>query len=345
MDRVVVIGGAGFIGRVLTALLVRSGHDVSVVSRSVGSRVEEPGIRYSRGESSDANRMTELIEGAACVYDLSMSLGDKWEDYERDYIGGTRNIARACLKHGVSRLIYTSSTSALYLGSGKRFDESDGYDSQPLKRGFYSRGKIEAERVLMQMHAAEKLPAVIVRPAIVLGLGGALVHGAFGDIVSEVRILGVGSGKHPLPCVLVNDVAEALFRAKDANGIEGMAFNLAGDVRPTALEYVEELRRRAKRNFRYYPRSIWNIALVENLRWVGKAVGRKPGNVCLSMREIRSGTMCSFIDCSLAKRVLGWKPVSDREEFFHKAIDPHIPPFHPTDLRLLPSFRAVYTGG
>ena len=341
MDKVVVIGGAGFIGRALTALLVQAGNAVSVVSRSVGARREQPGIRYFRGEVADANRMMELIEGAKCVYDLSMSLGAKWEDYERDYIGGIRNVASACLKQGVSRLVFTSTTSALYLGSGKKLDEKDGHDSQPLKRGFYGRGKIEAERALLQLHQTKKLPAVIFRPAIVLGPGGALVHGALGETVSEIGILGFGSGRHPLPCVLVSDVASALFLAKEATGIDGMTFNLAGDVRPTALEYVEELRRRGKRNFRFYPRSVWSIALAEHLRWAIKALAGKPDNVCSSFREIRSATMSSFIDCSLAKQVLGWTPVSDREEFFRKAVDPHLEPFHSTDLRLLPSFRAA----
>ena len=264
-----------------------------------------------------------------------MSLSTKWEDYERDYIGGTRNVATACLEHGVTRLIYTSSISALYLGTGQSVDERMGHDSQRLKRGFYGRGKIEAERVLMDLHATKKLPVVITRPAVVVGPGGALVHGALGDPVSELFMLGFGSGNHPLPWVLVGDVADALFSAKDVPGIEGISFNLAGDVRPTANEYFEELRRRTRRNYRFIPRPVWKIGLSDRFRWALKLLIRKPDNVCEPYRDYKSLQMSSSLDCSLAKQKLGWQPVADREEFYRQVIDSHLKPIHSGDLRLL----------
>lgn len=334
MEKVVIIGGAGFIGRALTSLFVDAGYAVTVVSRSAGKRASSAGMQYASGEVADAKRMLDIIEGATYVCDLSMSLGSTWADYERDYIGGARNVGTACVKHGVKRLLYTSSISALYLGTGRPVTESDGHDPKPSQRGFYGRGKAEAERALMQLHASEKLPVVIFRPGVVLGPGGMAVHGALGDIMSEICIMGFGPGTHPLPCVLVDDVANAIFTARDVPGIDGTTFNLAGDVRPTAAEFVEELRIRTKRNFRFYPRSIWKVALAEYTRWALKAIMRKPGNVLGSSRDTKSMSMSSFLDCSRAKQLLSWKPVTDRDEFFRQAIDIHIPPFHPGDLRL-----------
>lgn len=333
-DKVVVIGGAGFIGRALTSLFVDAGYLVTVVSRSSGTRAGSPGLQYASGEVADAPRMLEIIEGATYVCDLSMSMGLTWEDYERDYIGGARNVGNACLKHGVKRLLYTSSISALYLGSGRRVTEEDGHDPEPLQRGFYGRGKIEAERVLMQLHASGKLPVVIFRPGIVLGSGGMLVHGALGDAMSETSILGFGPGTYPLPCVMVEDVARAIFTARDVPGLDGTTFNLAGDVRPTAAEFVDQIRLRTRRNFRFYPRSTWRIGLAERSRWFLKAMMRKPGNVLAMSRDLQSTTMSSFLDCSRAKQLLGWKPLADRDEFFRRTIDVHLAPIHPGDLRL-----------
>jgi len=339
LDKVVVIGGAGFIGQTITRRLVDHGYDVTVVSRSAGSGSKLPGVQYSRGEVADAARMMQIIEGARYVYDLSMSLSTTWAGYERDYVGGARNVGAACLAHGVSRLIYTSSISAIYLGTGRPVNEQAGHDSKPLSRGFYGRGKIEAERVFLRLHAEKKLPVVITRPGLVVGPGGSLVHGALGDPVSELFVLGFGPGTYPLPFVLVDDVAAALFAAKDAPGIDGMSFNLAGDVRPTAKEYIEEVRRRTLRNYRFIPRSVRTIGLDGRLRWAIKLLIGKTDNVCEPYRDYKSLEMSSPLDCSLAKEKLGWKPVSSRDEFFRQAIDSHLQPIYPGDLRLQETSR------
>ena len=275
-----------------------------------------------------------MIEGALYVCDLSMGGGATWADFERDYIGGAANVAQACLQHGVRRLLYTSSIAALFLGSGKPVDEEDGCDPLPLKRGFYGRAKIGAERALLNLHASHNLPVVIFRPGVVVGPGGMLVHGALGDSSSETSIVGYGRGTHPLPWVLVEDVASAMFLARNVPGIEGKAFNLAGDVRPTAVEFIAELRRRSRRNFRFIPRAIWKMALAEYSRWGLKALMHKPGNVLVGMRDTRQLQFSSFLVNSQAKALLGWKPVSDSEEFYRQTIDCHLPPLHPGDLRL-----------
>ena len=333
MDNVVVIGGAGFIGKALVAQLTKTDVSVLVVSRSAGRRPNTPSVQYRSGDVTDAGSMLELLKGATVVYDLSTNLGATWEECERYCVGGARNVAQACLKHGVTRLIYTSTISALYMGAGGTMDETAGPDPEPLKRGFYPRSKIFAERLLLEMHAKQGLPVVIFRPGIVLGVGGALVHGALGDRPSPTSITGYGNGKNRLPCVLVEDVASALVLAKDAPAIEGLTFNLAGDVRPTAAEYVALLRERTKRNFRFHSRSVWSMGLAEWSRWALKALARKSDNSAVPYRDTKSVAMATDLDCSLAKRLLGWKPVADRDEFIRRAIDYHVRPILPGDLR------------
>jgi len=334
VDKVLVIGGRGFIGNALVNTLLEHGDDVTVVSRSSSGVSSSLRLRYARADVADAEGVMRAVEGHDVVYDLSMSMGSKWEDYERDYIGGSTNVARACLRHKVRRLIYTSSISALFMGGGGVLRDADGHDPHPEKRGFYGRAKVEAERVLMRFHASDKLPVVIFRPGIVLGTGGWLVHPALGEKVNETRILGFGDGKSPLPCVLVEDVASALYLAKDAPGIDGKSFNLAGDIRPTALEYVRILRDLTRRNIRYFPRSVMRMGLAENSRYYIKKAFGKPDNVLQPVRDAESLTMSAQLDCSEAKRLLGWRPVSDRTEFIARALGCHVEPLHPGDLRL-----------
>jgi nucleoside-diphosphate-sugar epimerase len=338
-DNVVVIGGAGFIGARLTQFLLDQGNNVVVTSRSAGKKQSDnPRLTYRSAGISDTAELSELIDGANIVYDLASSFGATWEEHRREAVDGPINVARACLKHGVRRLIYTSSTSALFLAGNRTITEEAGHDSKPETRTGYSRGKIEAEIALMKLHATGKLPLVICRPAVVLGRGGMLVHGAFGDVPSgsDVCILGFGSGKTPLPCVLVDDVARALLLAKDAPGIDGMAFNLAGDVRPSVRQYVQWIREATHRNFRFYSRPVWFLQAGELARWGLKALARKPNNKLGPLRELGSATMSAPLDCSLAKRLLGWKPVSDENEFRKEALLSNIPPLPPGDIRLEP---------
>jgi nucleoside-diphosphate-sugar epimerase len=333
-DEVVVFGGAGFIGRHLTAQLLEAGCGVTVVSRTAGLGMrQEPGLRYFRASVTEADRVAEAVAGASVVYDLSMSGGATWSDYERSFIQGALNVARACQGCGVRRLVYTSSISALYLGRPGKLAEAEGPDPKAGGRCFYSRAKVGAEKVLMDLHRTENLPVIIVRPAIVLGAGGLLAHGALGTAYSDTCIMGWGRGKNPLPCVLVRDVARAMVLAKDPPGIDGMTFNLSGDIRPTAQEFVELLRKRTLRNFRFYPRSLWFMGASDVLIAMLKALVHKP-HTGSSYRDLQSLTMTADLDCSAARELLGWEPEADRDVFFREAIDVHLKPIHPGDLRL-----------
>jgi nucleoside-diphosphate-sugar epimerase len=335
-ERVVVLGGAGFIGKRLTALLANQGCHVVVVSRKSGGRDStNPRVEYQSGEITDRARMTELFAGASVVYDLAMPVGLVWEDWERGVIAGGAIVAEACLENRVRRLIYTSSTAALYLGkSGTVTEATLGNESSRQDRGDYCKAKSIVENKLLEMHRTRNLPVVITRPAVVMGPGGMMVHPALGDRVSDICLLGFGRGETPLPCVLVDDVAQALLLAKDAPGIEGLTFNLAGDVRPSASEFVSVLRERTRRNFKFYPRSIRGIWAGEFSRYLIKKAVKKPGNRMVPFRDLRSGSLATQLDCSLAKQKLGWKPVSDQDEFYRQAVDVFVRPVPAGDIRL-----------
>ncbi len=341
-EEVLVIGGAGFIGSRLVSVLAASGCRVRVMSRHAGAGRQEPGVRYFRGEVADQNAVRAAVAGTAVVYQLAMGGGETWEEYRRDFVEGTGHVARACQEHGVRRLIFASSTAALDLARKGRLDESAGADPEPESRNFYSRGKIEAERLLLQLHARERLPVVILRPALVVGRGGQLTHAGAGFWREDICCVLWGKGRHPLPFVLVDDVAQAFLAAKDAPDIEGLAFNLAGDVRPSSVEYVRLLAERSLRNYRVYPQSLVKMQAIAIFKWVIKKLVRKPGATWPNYHDLKCNAVFAQLDCSLAKRMLGWKPTDSFEVFVREAIDLHLPPIHPDDPRLAPhSLRAA----
>ncbi len=337
MSDAVVFGGTGFIGRELVRQLLERGHSVRVASRSARRPAcADPRVTFVPASVADAGAVAKTVEGAAAVFHLATGGGQSWADFDRDFIHGTRIVGEACLAAKVKRLIYTSSTAALYLGSGRPVGESAGADPKLLTRGVYSRAKIGAERVLAGM-IAQGLPAVILRPGVVVGRGGIVGHGGAGFWPNEQWCLGWGRGKTPLPFVLVEDVAQACVLAMETPGIDGMAFNLAGDVLPTAREYVELLAARSLRPIRFYSQSLLKIQAIEIGKWILKALARKPENPWPSYRDLKSRTLVSPLDCSAARQRLGWKPNASLEVFGREAIDANVRAVPAGDLRLAPA--------
>jgi nucleoside-diphosphate-sugar epimerase len=314
--------------------LAERGATVRVLSRSVSPGAgASPGVRCVRGDVTNPADVAAAVDGARVVYHLAAGSGNTWQDFERVIVQGTRTVAEICLQHRVERLVYTSSIAALYLGAGGQMDERTGPDPKPAGRSHYSRAKGMAERLLLDLHARSRLPVVILRPGVVVGRGGMLNHGGLGIWASDLCSIGWGRGRNPLPFVLVCDVVDALIRSGDVPGIEGMTFNLAGDVRPTAAEFVRVLRARSRRNFRFYPQSLWKMQFLETAKWVLKIAARKPDNPFPSYRDLKSRSLCCQLDCSLAKDRLGWQPVETPEAFFAEAIDSHLDAIPEGDLR------------
>jgi nucleoside-diphosphate-sugar epimerase len=322
-DDVIVLGGTGFIGRHLVKALERRARSITVVGRGLVDHDDEvTGLRYRRGDLEDLDSARRVITRGSVVYDVTLPLG-VWGDFPESCLRCARNLARLSQELSVRRLFYTSTSDAVNLGAKRRIDERDGTDAKPHLRNPYSRSKAAAERFLLDLHRSEGLPIVVFRPFIVVGRGGRLCHGGAGEWPAVTCCLGWGQGTHPLPFVLVGDVANAMAAALDVPGIEGRAFNLAGDVRLSAREYVGFVAQRLHRNFRFYPRNFSWLWVQELARHgLRRLAGRKRER--RSYRDIVSKSMRSHVDCSTAKALLGWTPNSDLERFLAEAIDAHV---------------------
>jgi uncharacterized protein YbjT (DUF2867 family) len=121
--------------------------------------------------------------------------------------------------------------------------------------------------------------------------------------------------------VLAEDVAAAVVAATERNGALGHCFNLVGDVRLSAREYVAALGQTLGRPFVFHCRSPETIYLAE----VAKAgLGRGRRNLAISSRrELTSRTMVATPDCADAKAALAWSPVADRETFIAWGLGVH----------------------
>jgi nucleoside-diphosphate-sugar epimerase len=298
--------------------------EIRAVSRKAWG-TGQAGVRYLQGDVTNASRMLEIIAGATVVYHLTV---------EGSWTEGATNVAEACVYHGVRRLVFASTSDALFLGSSGTIYETDPPDPRPDLRNGYAAGKVASEKLLLEYRAKHGLGVVIMRPCIVVGRGGTLQHGGVGRWKAPTILMGWGDGRNKMPFVLVQDVADAMALALDAPGIEGKAFNLGGDVYLSAREYVQIAAERTRRNIRFVPSNLYSMALQIRFKAVVKRLVTGKWSDYSHYHDMVSSAMITAIDNSQSKRLLGWKPNASLEVFIREAIDPHADGFRAGDHRL-----------
>ena len=327
---VAILGGTGFIGSHVVRRFLDAGQRVAVMARNTTNLApvfSDPRVTLYRGDIRNADAVATAIRGARVVVNLAHGGGgSNFEAVRKAMVGGAETVARACLATGTARLVYVGSIASLYLGPQPApITGATPPDPEETKRGDYARAKTLADRAMLAMHSAESLPVVILRPGVVVGEGGLPFHSGVGLYNNDQHCIGWNAGRNPLPFVLAEDVADAVFRAASAPGIEGRAYNIVGDVRMTARDYTQALAQALHRPLQFHPQSANFLWLEDSGKWlVKRATGRDVP--APSVRDFLSRGMMATFDTDDAKRDLGWTPVADPARFVDRAIRVHAEP-------------------
>jgi predicted dehydrogenase/nucleoside-diphosphate-sugar epimerase len=322
---VLVLGSTGFIGGHLVRALSRAEYPLRIMVRRPSALPadllrDDPTVIV--GDVLKREQVDCAVAGCRSVIHLVAGAPTGWPAYQRLFVDSTRMVAEACLAHGVEQLQYVSSIAAHYLGKPNTIvGNGAAIDDRPLERCHYARAKIVAEQMLMDLHRTRDLPVVIFRPGIVIGSGGPVEHLGVGYWPDAANCITWGTREHPLPLVLVDDVVDAMVKALGKPGLRGSAFDLVGDVRLTAREYIEAVSAATRRDIRLHRRSVIGWRAFEFVGWAVKAVGRRRDNVALSWRELSYRTAASQFDCTRTKATLEWQPVQERERFIELGVN------------------------
>jgi len=291
MARVLVTGGAGFIGSNLVRGLLARGDDVRVLDNfSTGNRANLEGLEIEivEGELRSYERVHNAVRGTEVVYHLG-ALGSVPRSVQDPLtssavnVEGTLNVLLAARDEGIRRVVFSSSASVY--GSSRQMPTPEDSPADPISP--YGVAKLAAERYCVSFSRVyESFETVVLRYFNVFGPRqspfsqyAAAVPLFITKIAAGEEIVVFGDGEQSRDFTFVDNVVDATIRAGDAQGANGEIFNVAAGT-PASVNHVAE--------------TIGEI--------VGEPVRRR--NLPARPGDLRD----SWADLSKSQRILGYTP-------------------------------------
>ncbi len=248
--RVLLTGGAGFIGSHVAEHLLARGHEVAVVDNlssgrreniPEGARFYELDIRSGCGEAFEEFR-PEVFSHHAAQIDVRRSTREPTFDADVN-IMGTIRLLENCVEYDVRKVVFASTGGAIY-GEQREFPAPEDHPQFPVSP--YGVAKLAGERYLHFYSDQYRLPCVALRYANVYGPRQD-PYGEAGVVAIFCRNLSVGvastingTGEQTRDYVYVGDVAKANILALEKNVPPG-AYNIGTGVETSVNQLYEML--------------------------------------------------------------------------------------------------------
>jgi nucleoside-diphosphate-sugar epimerase len=302
--KVLVTGGAGFIGSHLVRALLAGGHSVRVIdnlSTGYRSRLEEllPDIEWLEADICDEDAVRRAVQGVegifheAAIPSVARSLAEPVIS-DRVNVNGTVTVLQACREAGVRRLVFAASSSAY--GNSPTLPKVETMTPNPLSP--YGVSKLAAEQYCQVFAGLGYVETVCLRYFNVFGpLQDPQSHYAavipkFAQAVLRGEPVTLeGDGTQSRDFTYVENVVQANLRALETPGVSGEVFNVGCGVRYDLNELIRELGAIAGREPRVQP------------------LPPRPGDVPHSLADITK-----------AQRLLGYEPAVDFRQGLERTV-------------------------
>jgi UDP-glucose 4-epimerase len=259
--RVVVTGGAGFIGSHLADELVSQGHDVTILDdlstgrlENIQHLIDRKAVRFVEGSVLDESLVFEVLSSADRVFHLAAAVGvrrivERSLESLLNKISGAEIVLRASDHHKVSKVVVFSSSEVYGKGTQCPLQETDDsvLGASHVSRWGYAASKAVDEFVAMAYHRERDLQVVIVR---CFNTCGPRQVGQYGMVVPRfvrqalrgepLTIFGDGSQSRCFS--YVGDVVRGVLMLADSEAAVGEVFNIGTDREVTIVELAERIR-------------------------------------------------------------------------------------------------------
>lgn len=217
--KILVTGGAGFIGSHVTELLIKRGYKTMIVDNFITgnkasvppqARLIEMDVHSPQLEGVFAREKPDVVIHLAAQVDVAVSIKKPMHDAEQNILGTIR-LLNYCQKYNVQKVIF-SSTCAVY-GETADCSITESFPIKPLS--FYGLSKSTSEMYIQLFNTLHQVPYTILRYANVYGPRqtstgeGGVISTFFGKILNGEAPFIFGNGEQTRDFVYVKDVAAA----------------------------------------------------------------------------------------------------------------------------------------
>jgi len=293
--RVLITGGAGFLGSALANRLVAEGHTVLALDDLTAGdpRRLNSHVLFTRGDVRDVPKLWTLLQGVDCVYHLAARVRVPESihypgDYNQVNVGGTVALMEAVRDTGVSRVVLASS-GALY---GEQAHQPIGEDQSPNPNSPYGVSKVAAEYYVSTLSALYGIETVVLRIFNAYGPGQELPP-SYPPVIPQLlrqaqtggSLVMFGDGTQTRDFVYVDDVVDALATAATVTGVNRSVINIGSGQEVSINELADR---------------------------VARVTGKRLS--VLHNREQSAGVSRLVADVRLAKQLLGWTPHTELDQ-------------------------------
>jgi UDP-glucose 4-epimerase len=253
MARVLVTGGAGFVGANVVEALVTDGHQVTVLDDLSTGSAHNLGsvwgaVRFVQGSVTDYESVRRLVAEADRVIHLAArniiaSTRNPREDYEVN-IGGTLNVLLACRERPVQKVVYSSSAS-IY-GNPRYLPINE--DDLVSTLSPYAVSKLAGENYCQAFYESYQLPTVVLRYSNVYGPKQDPANPYCGVIARfmEQAVRGEpltvhGDGEQTRDFTYVGDTVRATIVAAFSDLGDGQTFNVATGIETSVNRLADHI--------------------------------------------------------------------------------------------------------
>ena len=245
MKKILVTGGAGFVGANLVRVLLNSNFHVTVLDNlSVGNLdyIRDLEIKFVDADILDSDAIDDAVSGHDGIVHLAAQTGvpgsllDPRKDCETNIIG-TLNLLEAARHHGIKRFVFASSNAPL----GRQKPPAT-EDKAPLPISPYGASKLAGEGYCLAYHGSWGLGTVVLRFANLYGPfsahKGSVVAKFVRDIEENGQIVIDGDGQQTRDFINVGDLCQAVVLALQSN-VGGEIFQIATGVETSIIELAQ----------------------------------------------------------------------------------------------------------
>jgi nucleoside-diphosphate-sugar epimerase len=322
-----VTGATGLLGSHIAEKLTSRGLRVRALVRpdSDVRFLRTLGVDLVVGDLTDPSSCERAVRGVGVVYHCAAKVGDwgKWEEFETACLDGTRNLAGASIEAGVGRFLHISSTSAYGhpKEGGPPVDESS-----PLGQNlwsawdYYTRSKVDCERLLWDLVDSKGLPLTIIRPSWLYGERDRTTLERLVGRLRAGKVPLIGRGDNPLSAIYAGNVADAAILAASDPGSVGEAYNITHQGQLTQREFlglfIQAIGAPSIRHRISYNLTFAASFLIEA---IARTRGRKRPPLITRYATWLMGRNLSYSTAKAETR-LGWKPAVGNRESIERSV-------------------------